>query len=161
VKGFRRVEGNACLELPAIFAAELANLATQLAALISERDSHVSDAALERLLPDAYRGRDEDAAEFRRFTEEELSDEKVRGALTIAEHLASDGSSDTVSITLDPQESFLWLRSLTDIRLVLANRIGIDDSGEPAEYDEQLDYAWAIYVWLGDLQESLVRVVNH
>ena len=59
----------------------LATLAAQIAALIADRDDNVGDTALARLFPAAYRDSDADAAEFRRFTEDELADEKVSNAL--------------------------------------------------------------------------------
>jgi hypothetical protein len=146
-------------------AAVLAELATQVAVLIAERGETGEDPVLDRLLPDAYRDSPEDAAEFRRFTESELGDDKVRGALMIAEALEPAPGRKTVTVVLDLPQSISWLRSLTDIRLALATRIGIDDSGlpalprEPASAD-QVQLTFALYNWLGALQESLVRAVD-
>jgi hypothetical protein len=138
----------------------LADLATQLATLLSGRFDHAGDPALARLLPAAYRTNEEDAAEFRRFTEEELSDEKVRNALAIATSLRAEAVDGAVRVELEPQESLAWLKSLTDLRLVLAIRIGIDDSGRPPALDEESRMSFAIYNWLGGLQYTLVKAID-
>lgn len=139
----------------------LANLATQIAGLLAERDEHEVDPAIARLLPDAYRDNEENAAEFRRFTEEELADDKIRRALGMAEVLSPDtGREETVHVTLDHPTALDWMRSLTDIRLALAARLGIVDETSPITVDEETQYTLAIYNWLGQLQYSLVKAVD-
>jgi hypothetical protein len=135
----------------------LAGLARQLASLVATREDVAPDPALERLLPDAYRDSPEDAAEFRRFTEAELGDEKVRGALALAASLEPEPGQKKVTVELERDEAFAWLRSLNDIRLALSTRLGIEDSGA-ASAGSHLDFA--IYQWLGYLQETLVRAVD-
>jgi hypothetical protein len=138
----------------------LASLATQLAALVAERGEPGEDPVLDRLLPDAYRDDDENAAEFRRFTEEDLSDEKVRNALTLAEMLESAQPGKSIRIELDATQTLAWLRALNDIRLAFAVRLGIDDDGEPTVDGDEAHFNFAIFYWLGALQESLVRAVD-
>lgn len=139
----------------------LANLATQIAGLLAERDEHEVDPAIERLLPDAYRDNEADAAEFRRFTEDELADEKIRRALGMAEILEPDaGPETTVRVRLDHASALDWMRSLTDIRLALAARLGIVDDTSAITVDEESQYTLAIYNWLGQLQYSLVRAID-
>lgn len=126
------------------------------------------DPVLARLLPDAYRDSADDAAEFRRFTEQSLTSAKVANAEAVIGALVdggmSDGATQKVEVELDPSATLAWLRSLTDIRLALAVRLGIeteqdaelllesDDPGQLALLD--------IYDWLGFVQESLVRVAG-
>jgi hypothetical protein len=139
----------------------LANLATQIAGLLAGRDELQDDPAIERLLPDAYRDSDSDAAEFRHFTETDLADDKIRSALGMAELLTPEESTDDkVRVTLDHEAAFDWMRSFTDIRLALATRLGIVDDTSPIMVDEETSYTLAVYTWLGELQYSLVKAID-
>jgi len=161
VKPFRSTADGVTAKFDHSDARLLANLATQVAGLLAERDEHEVDPAITRLLPDAYRDDVTNAAEFRRFTEDELADDKIRRALGMAELLAPDtGGDDTVRVTLDPATALDWMRSLTDIRLALAARLGIVDETSPIIVDEESQYTLAIYNWLGQLQYSLVKAVD-
>ena len=106
------------------------------------------DPALARLLPDAYRNDSEAASEHRRFTELGLVDRKVANALTVIRVLGER------VIALDAAEVQAWLRHLTDLRLVLAARLQIEDDGDEGTGDEAL---LALYDWLGYLQGTLVE----
>lgn len=132
------------------------------------------DPVLARLLPDAYRDDPEGAADFRRFTEQGLRDGKVRNAQTVIDSLTAGGmASDdlaevsapdvSVDVDLDADQVQAWLRTLTDIRLSLATRLGID-GGDEDEVTEPANEAAAImhdiYDWLGFVQESLVLAVR-
>jgi Domain of unknown function (DUF2017) len=161
VKPFRSTPAGIIAKFDHSDARLLAGLATQIAGLLAERDEHEVDPAIERLLPDAYRDSEADAAEFRRFTEDELADEKIRRALGMAEILEPDtGPETTVRVTLDDASALDWMRSLTDIRLALATRLGIVDDTSPITVDQESQYTLAIYNWLGQLQYSLVKAVD-
>jgi hypothetical protein len=135
----------------------LASVAEQLSDLLDGYEDRDGDPALERLLPDGYRENNEDAEEFRRFTQTELVDEKVVGARGIADAMKPRTANGMASVTLSHSEAVVWLRSLNDIRLALAARLGIvDESSRPALDDN--DYA--IYVWLGQVQFLLLRAVD-
>jgi len=125
------------------------------------------DPVLARLFPTAYPHDVEAAGEFRRFTEGTLRDHKARGAGDIIETLEEAGlppeldeNGLTVDVELDPSESVTWLKSLTDIRLALATRLGVEEGDEG--YWEQLPeedpraHVYDIYQWVGYLQETLV-----
>ena len=157
---FRRAKTGIAVKLDNTDARLLAGLATQVAGLIAGRDEVGHDPALERLLPDAYRDSAEDAAEFRRFTESELADEKIRSALGMAELLTPEVPGHGVQLVLDSSAAFDWMRSFTDIRLALAARLGIVDDTSPITVDEESQYTLAVYNWLGQLQYSLVRAVD-
>jgi hypothetical protein len=159
VSGFRARGAGISARFSAEEARLLASLATQLASLVAERGEPGTDPVLDRLLPDAYRDSPEDAAEFRRFTEEDLGDEKVRNALALSEALEGRPGR-AVRIELDAREALVWLRALGDIRLALAVRLGVDESGEPTVAGERAEMDRAIYHWLGALQESLVLAVD-
>ena len=122
------------------------------------------DPVLARLLPDAYRDAPDDAAEFRRFTEQTLSSGKVANARTVIETLTEGGleiGAKHVEVELDEQQVMAWLRSLTDVRLALAVRLGIEtdeDSALLAESDDEATVAMGdVYDWLGFVQETLVQ----
>jgi hypothetical protein len=144
----------------------LSGLARQLVAMLEERAAESPadllyaqlgiggaasaplDPALARLLPDAYRGDAEAASEHRRLTELGLVDRKVANALAVIRALG-----DEVAV-LDAADVQAWLRHLTDLRLVLAARLQIEDDGDEGNGDEpMLD----LYDWLGYLQGSLVE----
>ncbi|MBC7725223.1 MAG: DUF2017 domain-containing protein [Burkholderiaceae bacterium] len=115
--------------------------------------------ALDRLLPDAYRGDEEAAAEFRRFTAGDLSERKIRNAAIVMADLSdAPNSPGPVDVTLDPDSVQAWLRSLTDIRLVVASRLGIDsDDGWNEDSDDENELMHGeLYDWLGWIQDSLL-----
>jgi hypothetical protein len=114
---------------------------------------------VQRLLPDAYRDDPDAQDEYRTMTEADLASRKVANARLIAAALAPGEWPRTVE--LDEGAAVRWMRSLTDIRLVLASRIGIRSDGE--SQDDTSESALALreaYDALGALQESLVRAVD-
>ena len=142
------------------------------------------DPVLARLLPAAYED-DEKAAEFRRFTEHGLRDSKVVQATTVIESLergglaegelplppGSSGLEDTpledaadVEVDLDADDVQAWLRCLTDLRLALAERLEIAEEDQSAfdhvDEDDPKAGMYAVYGWLGYLQETLVDAIR-
>lgn len=128
------------------------------------------DPVLRRLLPDAYRDDDEDAAEFRRFTEKSLTSAKVANAERLIATLVDGGldpddeGADEVEVELGDADVQAWLRSLTDVRLSLAVRLGIetDEDTEHVHHreDEGVRAMADVYDWLGWVQESLIAAVD-
>jgi hypothetical protein len=122
-----------------------------------------ADPALARLLPSAHREDDEVAAEFRRYTEQGLRARKRAGLEVARQTLARDGAMD-----LDRSEAAAWVVALTDVRLVLGERLALrtdedasaiaDRLGGLAPDDPQV-YLVAIYDFLTWLQESLVQAL--
>lgn len=131
----------------------LQNLASQLSALLREGDG--MDPAVVRLLPDAYPDDPDASAEFRRFTAGGLVERKLANADTLMVTLSD--SIETGVLRLDPQQAGAWLRSLTDIRLTLASRLGIEADDQAPNGDTVLQ---DLYDWLGFLQNSLVEAVD-
>jgi hypothetical protein len=129
------------------------------------------DPVLRRLLPDAYRDDEEEAGEFRRFTERSLTSAKVHNAEALIGSLVDGGltfgdSTDDgqIEVELDPDEVQAWLRSLTDVRLSLAVRLGIDEEEDALLLAQSEDEAIAamseIYDWLGYVQETLIAALD-
>lgn len=117
------------------------------------------DPALHRLLPDAFRDDEEASLEFRRFTERDLRDAKVRNAETVRASLETDGL--VVHLTGDTVPA--WLGFLNDTRLVLGARLDIteENQDELAELDDDDPRAalYGLYGWLTYLQETLVQAL--
>ena len=141
----------------------LASLADQVAGLLDDRDSLPGDPALTRLLPDAYRGDADAAAEFRRFTEESLASKKIQNAAVVAESLeraSAQSHTGTVEVTLDAPATQSWLRCLTDIRLTVAARLGIESDGDEGADDDESLMLREVYDWLGFVQGSLIEALE-
>ncbi len=157
---FRR-SGEECV---ATFAPQEAQVLRQcvaeLAALLSDNPDP-DDPAVERLFPDVYPEDPEEAAEFRRLTEEDLKAAKLDQAKTVLTDLLESGGE----IRLGEEKADMWLRALTDVRLALGTRLGVEDETDiEAELDEAVGRdptssrvgQLSVYAYLSFLQESLV-----
>ncbi|HSP76485.1 MAG TPA: DUF2017 family protein [Cryobacterium sp.] len=155
---------------------------SQLIALLEAAETHAlgtsGDPALRRLLPDAYTDDPDAAAEFRRFTADDLLERKVRNArcvlATLGEEplgevsdepddaalLAAAAAEQPVTIDLDADDVQSWLRTLTDLRLTLAERLEIGPDGVPRLGDDEAPVLYDIYDWFGMVQESLVYAID-
>ena len=129
------------------------------------------DPVLQRLLPDAYRDHADESAEFRRFTERSLTSAKVANAEAVLASLKDAGldeidpeGEDTLEVELDADAVQSWLRTLTDIRLSLAVRLGIDEEEDAMllarSEDEAVVAMTELYDWLGYVQETLVTALS-
>lgn len=125
------------------------------------------DPVLARLFPNAYLDDDDSAGEFRRFTESGLRNRKVATASVIVDTLEEAGlpaePDDDISIDveLDQASATAWMTALTDIRLALATRLGVEEDDEERwialPEDDPARQVYAIYHWTGFLQETLVE----
>jgi hypothetical protein len=191
-EGFQRRRGGGAVATVSGFEADLLrSLAAQLVELLRsevaaptagddpleslvEMDGPIAapeDPVLARLLPTAYPDDPEAAGDFRRFTERGLREGKAGNAAAVIEALegaglpAELGEDDlTLDVELDAAAANVWMRSLTDMRLALATRLGVEEDDE--EYwdalpaDDPRTHVHEIYQWLGFLQETLVRAVS-
>ena len=131
------------------------------------------DPVLKRLLPNAYSD-PEAASDFRRFTEPEIRGNKQRILRRVRQQLSIvvDYSIDTGvenssefgidSITgIDPD---IWLLALNDLRLALGVRLDVDsESYEKFDLlpdEDPIKPTFAVYFWLGWLQENLLSVLG-
>lgn len=139
--------------------------------LADDAQPRPTDPVLLRLFPDAYREDDEAASDFRRFTERGLRDRKAATAATVLASLATaDGAGLTakerekIRIELDPDECEAWLRTLTDLRLALGTRLGVNDADEDdwmsLDENDPRRHVHDVYDWLGWVQETLVRTLS-
>lgn len=124
---------------------------------IAPTASRPADPALARLLPDGYDDDDEAAADFRRYTENDLRQEKATAIGVALDTLALD--SDRMD--LDAQQADAWVRVLNDLRLVVGTRIGVDADYAETRLDDDDPRAAsiALYDWLTWLQSTLVSAL--
>lgn len=137
------------LEFSEAETALLRSLLAQYDELVQGDDD--TDPALDRLFPVAYRDDPDAAAEFARYTRSGLVDHKSANAGTIAAAIAGEGP-----VELDVASAERWLPVLTDLRLILAERLGIvaDDDRVP-----ETDLG-DVYHWLGQLQAYLIDAIE-
>ena len=171
----RNAAGNAEASLTHDESALIAALAAQIAGLLEElvasegtdelftrvgiggTDSLHRDPAIARLLPDAYGDDPQASGDFRRLTERGLASRKVTNANLVIETIARDGGA----IELTPAEAQAWLRTLSDIRLTIAARLGIERDGDTGATDSDGAVALHdVYDWLAFVTESLVETLE-
>lgn len=133
----------------------LADLAEQLGELLEGGD--LRDGAVARLLPSAYPDDAEADAEFRRWTADDVTARKLDGARTVGDLLATD---DGEGVVLDDHQQQVLLRTLTDLRLVLGQRLGVTADGFDASDDEHELVMRDVFDWLGWVQESLLQAIT-
>jgi hypothetical protein len=123
------------------------------------------------LFPAAYRDDEEAAGEFRRYTETQLRSGKAANAGAVIDALEEaglpaelDASNLTIDVELDDDAAGTWMKALTDMRLALATRLGIEEGDEDywdsLPEDDPRGHVHDIYDWLAFLQETLVRAVS-
>ncbi|MHB1289787.1 DUF2017 family protein [Georgenia sp.] len=94
-----------------------------------------ADPALARLLPPMSRDDDALAGELRDLTEQTLRAGKIAGLRTVWQELEGPSGPDGAVAVRRGQES-PWLAAMTDVRLVLASRLGIEsDADAEAVYE--------------------------
>ncbi|MGC5584072.1 DUF2017 family protein [Ornithinimicrobium sp. W1665] len=129
-----------------------------------------SDPALARLLPPASRDDDEQAREFRRLTEHGL---RTRKAATIATAVAALEEAEPPEVSLDDAGAHALAVALTDVRLILGERLGLRTDEDSERLHDQLEAAlageaeldpataqqMAYYDFLSWVQESITTVM--
>ncbi|GGR18480.1 DUF2017 family protein [Agromyces mediolanus] len=118
------------------------------------------DPAIDRLLPNAYPDDVEAAGEFERYTRDSLVDGKRQAAQSVRDATDVSDGRDLVEIELDESQAWGWLTFLTDLRLILAERVGVTDDGGYAEDEERDDYLRAAYEWAGFVQGSMLEILD-
>lgn len=137
------------------------------------------DSASKRLFPDASTD-PASAEEFRRFGQTAIAETKLADLRTLMRTLDQSGLAFS-EVTLHGEEVTAWLRSLTTLRIVLADRLGVEREGdfetlamlqeienrvpeaEDAPTTEETaapELMMAVYELLSWLQESLLRTLQ-
>jgi len=139
----------------------LVSLADQIQALLADalEPGPDRDTALRRLLPDAYRGNPELADEWRRLSRRGLVDRKIGFARALSTALAPFAAGDhpgTISLTVD--SALDWVRGIGDLRLVIADRMGIVIDGDEGTFAEPgLRDVYELLAWM---QDALVQLLE-
>ncbi len=134
-----------------------------------DEPAEFDDPALARLLPSGRRDDERAAAEFRRFTERGLRGRKraaLRSALSVLESWREEPEAEQV---MSDQQARDWTTSLTDVRLVLAERLGIEHDADAEalheldpddlDPDEPTDWLAMVYDFVTWVQESVTDVL--
>ena len=139
-------------QFTAVEAAVLSDTMWQAIDLMQSGAGEDRDHALDRLLPNAYPDDPDAAAAFRQGTEGSLLASKIRNAQTVIL-----GARTDAPVRLTPSEVQSWLRALTDARLILASRLGIEHDDDPGNGDP---YVTDVYQWFGYLQASMLEAME-
>lgn len=124
------------------------------------------DPALDRLFPTGNREDEEEAAEFRRFTEQGLRSRKHANLMSTVRTL--DAVEDDEWVLTRAQAPAVMI-ALTDVRLVMGERLGLrtDEDAErleeiarDLEQDDPAVFALGVYDFLTWLQESLTAALT-
>ena len=123
------------------------------------------DPAMDRILPSAHRDDPALSAEFRRLTEHGIREGKAANLATaITALLSADGDK----VRLDQEQAQATVVALTDVRLLLGERLGLrtdedaealQDRLERASGDDPDLHLAAAYDFLTWLQETLLKAL--
>jgi len=114
---------------------------------------------LRRLLPNAYSDI-ESADEFRKYTEPALRKLKQDHLFYLREQLVFPVDHELERADIAVTDPTQWLIAINDVRLALSVRLNVDQSSFE-KYELMLDIdqhkpLFAVYFWLGGIQESLI-----
>lgn len=146
----------------------LSRLEADLLAALADRLTGLADGdpAKGRLFPDAYHDDSEASAEFHALTDVDLVTAKsdaargVMDAFLGSEENASGSRwkrSASRAAAFDEDASLGLLRNLTDLRILVADRLGIEHDGDLGSRGDASDRI--VYWWLGETQERLVEAI--
>ena len=180
---FEKINGGITLDLELEEAHILINLVEQLLELLGEGDffhhydstdplaqllsmpteiETPEDPVLLRLLPNAYSD-PESALDFRRFTEPQIRGAKQKNLRLMREQLSIlvDENHRGLIENIDGE---LWLKALNDLRIALSIRLAVDEKSfekyELMPDEDPQKSLFAVYFWLGWLQENLLAVIT-
>lgn len=151
------------LPLARIEGTHLAHLVDEFRGLIAS--SHpAEDAAVSRLVPDAYPEDPDASAAFAESTQAELLDRRERDAAVVRTALEAftapleneDDATAPLDVVIPDADLDAWLRTLSAMRLVMASRLGIDADDD---HDPE-DPRYAVYDWLGYRLDGLITATQ-
>jgi hypothetical protein len=142
----RTEQGRFRLQLPDNERDVLRALPDQLRSLLTERD-----ALVHRLFPPAYTDDVARSEEYSRLTEEDL----VAGRLSKLETFERTLDAEEVG----EEELVAWLGALNDLRLVIGTRLDVTEDMDPLPDRHPDAGLYALYSYLGWLQEQLVEAL--
>ena len=121
--------------------------------MLLEADAPREDPVVSRIFPDAFE-EEEDQRAYREMVDEDLRNQKLDATRTVRDTLAG--------ATLSDDQIDAWLVTLTDMRLAIGTRLGVDEERMAAELDpdDPSTASMAVLHWLGFLQESIVQAAS-
>jgi len=124
-----------------------------------------ADPVLERLFPRAYLDPTEENAEadWQRFSHDDLMDGRRRAVATVEQTLAgATARRGRLELKLSEEEAQAWLAVINDARLALGTRLEVTEDMDMSRLDaDDPDTApYAVYWWLGVLEERLIEVLS-
>ncbi len=149
----------------------LSRLEADLLGSLADRLTSLADGRLSPnpLFPDAYRDDSEASAEFHALTDVDLVSAKSEGARGVMSAFAGEDREASAArwrrmlrrtATFDPTSAVGLLRNLTDLRLMVARRLGIEHDDDPGHAGRSFARDRAVYWWLGETQELLVAAME-
>ena len=150
-------------------AAVLTRLCQELTTLLdsdsdSDDEAKRADPVLERLFPRAYLDptEEEAEAEWQRFSHDDLMDGRRRSIETVGQTLAGAVERrGRMELTLTDEQSQAWLAVINDARLALGTRLEVTEDMDLSRLntDDPDTAPYAVYWWLGVLEERLIAVL--
>jgi hypothetical protein len=127
-------------------------------------DSEKADPVLERLFPRAYLDPTEEQAEseWQRFVHDDLVVGRRQAVQTVERSLAGAlVRRGRFELSLNDDQAQAWLAVINDARLALGTRLEVTEDMDLSRLDpDDPDTApYAVYWWLGVLEERLVDVL--
>lgn len=149
--------GGVRLVLDADEARVLRGLAGELRSVLTGAGP-ADDPVVERLFPAAYEDPMEEET-YRDLVGGDLEQEKIAGLEAIAAALENGDDAD---LRLGSEDAESWLASLTDMRLALGTRLGVDEERMGARVDPKDPDAPALTIlhWLGWVQEGILHALQ-
>lgn len=148
-------------------AAVLTRLCEELTTLLNaDKDGGGGpDPVLERLFPRAYLDPTEEAAEadWQRLVHDDLLDGRRKALASVEGTLAgATARRGRFELALTDDQAQDWLAVLNDARLALGTRLGVTEDLDFSDLDaDDPDTApYAVYWWLGVLEERLIEVLS-
>ncbi|MGH8998411.1 MAG: DUF2017 family protein [Acidimicrobiia bacterium] len=148
-------------------AAALAGVCRDLSGLFDTQtapEERAGDPVLDRLFPRAYLDPTEEKAEaeWQRLAHGELVTGR-QGALSAVVQSLARGSGGRFELSLSDTEAEAWLAVLNDARLTLGTRLEVTEDTDFSGLDpDDPDAApYAVYWWLGLLEEELVEALSN
>jgi len=147
VKRTRR--GDFELHLPREERTLLHSLPYQLRELLSS-----DDPALERLFPPAYPDDSDLESEYERLVRGDLMQQRLSSVDVMARTIDSS--------RLTEEQLLAWLSALNDLRLILGTKLGATEDTDPEDIadEDPLAPSYALYYYLGWLEEQIVEALN-
>lgn len=142
----------------------LARLVEDFIELVGE-SRNTGDPAIDRLTPTPYPEDSEAAAEFADATRDDLLERRLADARRVRaalgefpaniDSLSEADALETREVPIPIESLDAWLRTLTAIRLIIAERLGItsdDHVGEDGRHD--------VYEWVGYRLELIIQAAD-